>query len=256
MSNPRNDDDLGEIIEALYGIWFAGENEERVFVPYQPKRREPLDLKGLPPTLAEEYVKSQIALNKAEVSRLNFDLKESKKYAREEDATADTARLYNFYDDVRETSVKKCIAQLDVWSRRDPGEPITIQFTSPGGSVFDGLALFDFIKGLSAQGTHVTTVAYGMAASMGGILLQAGDNRVMGANGWLMIHEISAFNVGKASELEDEVKLIKRLQDRALDILSERSTMKKAEIARKWKRKDWWLTAEEAFELGFCDEVR
>jgi ATP-dependent Clp protease protease subunit len=95
-----------------------------------------------------------------------------------------------------------------------------------------------------------------MAASMGGILLQAGSHRVLAPNAYMLIHEVSSLAWGGASELEDEVAFVKRLQDRILDILAERSTMTRQQIARKWKRKDWWLDAPEALRLGFVDEIR
>jgi ATP-dependent protease ClpP protease subunit len=90
---------------------------------------------------------------------------------------------------------------------------------------------------------------------MGGILLQAGDERVIGKNAHLMIHEISAGAVGKLSEIEDEAKFCAMLSDRLVDILAERSTLTPTQIKRRWKRKDWWLSAEEAVELGFADRI-
>lgn len=165
-------------------------------------------------------------------------------------------RIYTFDGPVQRGSVADCIGQLGLWRRQDPAQPIQIVFNSPGGSVFDGLALYDFIQELRGSGTRVDTMALGMAASMGGVLLQAGEERVMSRHSYLLIHEVSSGAIGSMSELEDEVKFSKRLQNRLLDILAERSTLSADQIARKWKRKDWWLDAHEAHELGFCDEVR
>lgn len=175
----------------------------------------------------------------------------------EEAASDDKALIYYFDKDVGNASVRACMSDLAVWSRRDPGADITIVFNSPGGGVFAGMALFDFIEQLKDNGHHVTTVALGWAASMAGILLQAGSTRVIGRNAWVMIHEVSAGAIGTTSEIEDEAKLLKRMQDRVLDIFVERGcTLTKRQIANRWTRKNWWLDSEETVALGFADEVR
>jgi ATP-dependent Clp protease protease subunit len=176
----------------------------------------------------------------------------------EDDRAASThlSREYHFFSSVNGSSVEMCIDSLGHWSRRDPGKEMTIIFNTPGGSVFDGLALFDYIQGLRRKGHHITTKAIGTAASMGGILLQAGDVRVMDTNSLLLIHEVSAGMVGgKTSEVEDFQKLMQRLERRVLGILAERSTMSTAQIRTKWKKTDWWLDADEALKLGFADAV-
>jgi ATP-dependent Clp endopeptidase proteolytic subunit ClpP len=164
--------------------------------------------------------------------------------------------IYTFYGSVNSDSVKTAMRDLGAWARREPEANFRIVFNSPGGSVIDGFAFFDFIKELRSLGHNIETVALGYAASMGGILLQAGDKRVIGSNAYMLIHEISSFAFGKASELEDELKLVKRLQEKALDILAERSTMNKSQIKRKWVKTDWWIDAAEALEFGFVDEIR
>jgi ATP-dependent Clp endopeptidase proteolytic subunit ClpP len=147
------------------------------------------------------------------------------------------------------------MAELGTWSRRTPGSEITVIFNSPGGSVLDGLALFDYLQQLKAIGHPVKTMALGRAASMGAVLLQAGSHRVIGRNAFLLIHEVSHQSVGKVSEMEDSVGFTKRLQQRLLAILSERSHLTEREIQRKWARKEWWVDAEEAVELGLADEL-
>ena len=152
-------------------------------------------------------------------------------------------------------NVDEWIAMLEHWERRDPGEPIVIRINSPGGSVLDGFALFDAILRLRRKGHTITTHGTGMIASMATILMQAGDERVLDANSWFMIHEVSAGAMGKASEMEDSLKLIKRLEDRLVTILAERSVLTKRQIIARTKRKDDWMTAEEAVALGFADRV-
>ncbi len=162
---------------------------------------------------------------------------------------------YHFASAVDSANVKACMAKLTEWHRRDPECDIEVVFTSPGGSVVDGMALFDFITEL--RKTHkVTTSTLGIAASMAGILLQAGDVRVMGKESWLLIHEASFGAGGKIGEVEDTVEWVKKVCDRILDIFEQRAHVKKAFIKRNWSRRDWWISSDEALKHGFVDEVR
>ncbi|MDP8928658.1 MAG: Clp protease ClpP [Actinomycetota bacterium] len=190
-----------------------------------------------------------------EIATAELELKRLERLEGNNGAAAAEACVYSLWGTIDKDRVQRCVDALSTWSRRSPGCDITLIINSPGGSVLDGLALYDFLKELAA-GHHITTVAAGMAASMGGVLLQAGQHRVMGANAWMMIHEVSSLGVGKASDLEDEVKLVERLQTQLVAILSHRSTLTERQIRNRWKRRDWWLTASEAQSLGFCDEVR
>lgn len=199
--------------------------------------------------------RAQIAKLEVETQFETLKMSRYRLSAEAEAAGEDNNRFYTFYGSVGPMSVYTCMKDLGVWARQS-SDPITIVFNSPGGSIIDGLALYDFLRHLSAQDIHITTIGLGMVASMGGVLLQAGDHRILGGNASLLIHEASTGTGGKVSELEDEVAFVKRLQERLLDILAARSTMTKPEIKRRWSRRDWWLDAEESLRRGFCDEVR
>ena len=166
--------------------------------------------------------------------------------------------VFRFDTGVDENSVGRMISHMSLYSRLHPGTDIEIIFNSPGGNVFHGMALFDFIGELRAKGHHVTTHTRGMAASMAGILLQAGDTRVMGREAHILIHEISTLGLGKVSEIADEVEFMKRIQKRIIDIFVKRSGGKITadKIRRNWTKTDWWLSSDEALALGLVDEVR
>lgn len=208
-----------------------------------------------PDDLAEQRVWAEIRKLQVETERAHLELVSLRRRERDAQADAGEAHVYTFYAPVEAESVAGCLAELGRWSRREPGSPITVIFNSPGGSVLDGLALFDYLRRLRATGHHVTTVALGRAASMGAVLLQAGDQRLVGANAFLLIHEVSHTSAGKVSELEDGVDFTHKLQKRLQAILAERSTLSEAQISRRWVRKEWWLDAEEAVSLGFADAV-
>ena len=91
---------------------------------------------------------------------------------------------------------------------------------------------------------------------MAGILLQAGDYRWMGHQAWMMIHRAAFGAIGKTFEIEDEVAWIKRIEDRILEIFEKKSSLTRTKIKRNWDRKDWWISSDEALEMGLIDEIR
>jgi len=198
-----------------------------------------------------EAEEASYALKKVE---FNFE-RDREKRAREL-ACSEYHHIYYFTDTVTASAVKACMQELNYWHHEDPACDMTVIFYSPGGSVIDGMMLYDYLKGLEDQGHHITTVAMGYAASMAGILLQAGNKRVMGREAYILIHEVSFGAGGKIGEVEDEVAFVKKMQSRVLDIFASRSKLTKTAIARKWRRKDWWLDSTEALKLGFVDELQ
>lgn len=169
--------------------------------------------------------------------------------------------VYVFDTDVTDPAVKACMEQLMRWHRMeekagDDPKPIELILQSPGGSIVAGFALYDHVQYIRRLGHYVTTTALGMAASMAGVLLQAGDTRVMGADAFLLIHEGGFGAVGSVGEVEDRLTLHHKMQERILGIFADRSKLSQEEIAEKWKRKDWWLDSTEALKLGFVDEVK
>jgi ATP-dependent Clp endopeptidase proteolytic subunit ClpP len=163
-------------------------------------------------------------------------------------------RVYRFTDAVHETSVNHCMDTLSRWARLSK-DPIEVIFFSPGGEIIQGMALFDFLQGMRANGIKIVTGATGMAASMAGILLQAGDHRWVGEQSWILIHRPSTAAMGTLYEIEDTIEWTKRLEERCMNILMSRSKLTKKDIQAKWKRKDWWLTSEEALDCGLVDEI-
>lgn len=166
--------------------------------------------------------------------------------------------MLNFVGGIARDSAQAAIDKLHLFHKVSPGEPITITFNSPGGSMMDGMALFDYIRFMRDRGHHVTIIALGYAASMAGILLQAADTRVMAKGSWLLIHEVAFGAAGKIGEVEDMYEFGKKLKDQAAAIFVERSggRLTREELDKNWTRKDWWLSAEEALALGLIDEIR
>jgi ATP-dependent Clp endopeptidase proteolytic subunit ClpP len=205
---------------------------------------------------------AEAAEHEAEVKKLDRD-RAVEKREREKHADDYGHRVYEFTGSVDAGSVKTCMKALSSWHRAYPEEAMEIVFFSPGGAVFPGMQLFDHIQWLKAEGHHVTTTATGYAASMGGILIQAGTKRVMTTESWLMVHEVASGASGKTSDIEDEVEFMKRIQARVLQIFADRAAgtnrpkaITKARLKRLSTRKDCWLSSMECFDFGLVDEVR
>ena len=182
---------------------------------------------------------------------------------------------FHFAEPVSEASARMCMASLSTWHRLDPSATFKIVFSSPGGTLVAGMMLFDFIQRMRREGHVVETGALGMAASMAGILLQAGDVRWMGKESYLLIHQMQFHAAGSTGEVEDVVEWIKKATERIATIFAERASqslttrskrdksVKSQTIAQarkflqeNWIRKDWWLTSDEAYRYGYVDEVR
>lgn len=165
-----------------------------------------------------ENLKAQTRKMNLEADKMLMDLNDLK-------ASADEARKFPFFGDVEAASVARCIQTLDMWSRRNPGSDMQITFSTYGGNVIAGLALYDFIGELRGRGHKVTTKALSIAASMGAVLLQAGDERIATRNTLIMLHEGSIQMGGTKGEIEDTTKMWLKLQGKFKGIFTERSGM-------------------------------
>lgn len=202
-----------------------------------------------------EFFATERDKNKQVVAVASME-REMREFAQREMLAADSKHhVFRFIGEVDDHSTQTAISRLASWSRQDPGCDIEFVITSPGGSIVDGFALFDFIVDLRRRGHNITTVASGMAASMGGVLLQAGSHRIAKPGASILIHEGSLIAWGAAAQVDDTVEWGKKLRDRIVDIFVERGKLTKAQFVRKWQRTDWWITADEALEYGFVDEV-
>ena len=145
------------------------------------------------------------------------------------------------------------IAQMLFLDADDPERDIYLYINSPGGSVYAGLAIFDTMNHLRAP---VSTYCVGMAASMGALLLAAGEKGKRSAlpNSRIMLHQPSSGYQGTAADIEIAAKEILGTRERLNRIIAEQTghTLKKisADVDR-----DRWMSADEAVEYGLVDQV-
>jgi ATP-dependent Clp protease protease subunit len=154
--------------------------------------------------------------------------------------------------EINKASVRRVTTSL-IWSMTKGARPIFIFLSTPGGDVDAALALYDTIKGLVDSGVEIYTVAVGECFSAGTIILQAGLKRFITPNTYLMIHEISSWNLGKVSEQLETAHYLKEYQDRVFKILAERSKLGFRAIKKRCLRRNWWLPPEDALKYGFVD---
>lgn len=145
------------------------------------------------------------------------------------------------------------VAQLLFLDADDPDRDVYLYINSPGGSVYAGLAIYDTMNHLRAP---VSTFCVGMAASMGALLLAAGDKGKRNAlpNARIMLHQPSSGYQGTAADIEIAAKEVLGTRERLNRILADVSGQKLGKINTDVDR-DRWMSAEEAIEYGLIDQV-
>ena len=144
-------------------------------------------------------------------------------------------------------------AQLLYLDSVDSDRDISIYLNTPGGSVYAGLGIYDTMQFVRSR---VATICTGMAASMGAVLLVAGEKGMRAAlpHSRVMIHQPMGGIQGQASDIEITAKEILKLKDELYQIISDHSGQAVKKIRQDADR-DYWMTAEEALQYGMIDKV-
>ena len=144
-------------------------------------------------------------------------------------------------------------AQLLYLDSVDSDRDISIYLNTPGGSVYAGLGIYDTMQFVKSK---VATICTGMAASMGAVLLVAGEQGMRAAlpHSRVMIHQPLGGIQGQASDIEITAREILKLKDELYQIISDHSGQTMEKIRQDADR-DYWMTAKEALEYGMIDKV-
>ena len=144
-------------------------------------------------------------------------------------------------------------AQLLFLESLDSGKDIQIYINSPGGGVYAGLGIYDTMQFIKPR---VATICTGMAASMGAVLMGAGEKGMRAAlpHSRIMIHQPLGGAQGQASDIQITAREILKLKDELYQILSKHSGQPFEKIEKDSDR-DYWMTAEEALTYGMIDEI-
>lgn len=174
-------------------------------------------------------------------------------------------------DGVHKESADKLIEELDalygpsavaaqmtigdvVCKADDALESVEVEINSPGGSVFEGQRIYNALRGISERGVEVTTTVNGLAASMGSVILMAGDKRQMTHGSRIMIHEASTIAWGDARTMRKNADLLEGISSEIAGIYAERTGGDEKKI-RNLMFAETWMTADEAKANGFVDVV-
>lgn len=145
---------------------------------------------------------------------------------------------------VEASSFVKELAELDV-------KNIVLRVNSPGGSVYDGVAIMNALRRHPA---NITASIDGLAASAASFIVQAADEVVMGRGSEMMIHDALTYTVGNAAELAKDAEHLDRISDTIAGLYAERAGGTKEEW-RDAMREETWYSAEEAVSAGLADSV-
>ncbi len=179
--------------------------------------------------------------------------------------TSDGERAFDIYsrllneriiflgEDVNEHTANIVVAQLIHLAYEDSKKDIKLYINSPGGSVYDGLAIYDTIQFIAPD---VQTIGIGLQASMGAFLLSSGTKgkRFALPNSRIMIHQPSSGTQGKITDQEITLREGLFLKKRLNEILAKNTGQKLAKIEKDGDR-DFWMSAEESVKYGLIDQV-
>lgn len=167
----------------------------------------------------------------------------------------------NIFGEINEETAKPIIEQLNAildynrdqvleYIKPELIEIVRIRINSGGGCAINGLAIYDLIKSIEAQGVIVVTEAQGVCASMAAILFLAGTYRIVNENAFIMIHELASIQgMEKLHEMETSLAWKKRLQEKFNKIVIENTKITQ-EMLDNYRKDDLWLDSKECEELG------
>ena len=162
-------------------------------------------------------------------------------------------RIVFLGEEVNATTASLVVAQLLYLEAQDPDKDIQFYINSPGGSVTDGMAIYDTMQYIKCD---VSTICIGMAASMGAFLLSSGakGKRLALPNAEIMIHQPSAGTQGQITDMALHLKRLEIIKKRMNHILAD-NTGKPLEVVTADCERDNFMSAEEAKEYGLIDKV-
>ena len=162
-------------------------------------------------------------------------------------------RIVMLNEEVNSSSASLVVAQLLYLEGQDASKDISLYINSPGGSVTDGLAIYDTMQYIKCD---VSTICMGLAASMGAFLLAAGakGKRYALPNSDIMIHQPSGGAKGQATDINIHAQHILKTKEKLNRILSERTGQTYETVAADSER-DNFMDAEQAMKYGIVDKV-
>jgi ATP-dependent Clp protease protease subunit len=155
--------------------------------------------------------------------------------------------------EINEATASVVVAELIHLANEDPDKDISLYINSPGGSVYDGLAIFDTMNYIKPD---VATYGIGLQASMGALLLSSGakGKRHLLPNARVMIHQPSSGTQGKVTDQEISLREAIELKEKLAAIMAKNTGQKLAKVKLDMER-DFWMSSEDAAAYGVVDKV-
>ena len=162
-------------------------------------------------------------------------------------------RIIFLGEDVNEHTANSVVAQLLYLAYVDPQADISLYINSPGGSVYDGMAIYDTMNFIKPD---VATYGIGLQASMGAFLLSSGakGKRFCLPHAKVMIHQPSSGTHGKVTDMEIDMKETLEVKEMLAKIMAKNTGQKLAKVKSDMER-DYWMTPDEAVKYGLIDKV-
>jgi len=162
-------------------------------------------------------------------------------------------RIVFMVGQINDPVANSVIAQLLFLASKDPKKDIQLYINTPGGSVTSGLAIYDTMQYIKCP---VATICFGLAASMGAVLLAAGEKgkRYALPNSEVLLHQVAGGVTGPAADIEITAKQIMKIKNKLNNIIA-RHTGQPLEKVEKDTDRDFYLSAEESKQYGVIDEV-
>lgn len=135
-------------------------------------------------------------------------------------------------------------------SLKDVNKDIVVKLNSPGGDVFAGVEIYNYLASLK---NHVTIEVVGVAASAASLIAMAGDKVIMRTGATMMIHEASTFAYGTKSDIQKTLNALDAIDNSIVNIYAERTGINVDDI-KSMLVEETWLTADEAVKQGFADD--
>ena len=154
---------------------------------------------------------------------------------------------------INDTLANLVIAQMLFLASKDPKKDIQLYINTPGGSVTAGLAIYDTMQYVKSP---IATICFGLAGSMGAVLLSAGEKgkRFALPNTEVLLHQVAGGATGAAIEIEITAKQIIKIKNKLNEILSKHTGQSLKKVEKDTDR-DFYLSADEAKDYGIIDEV-
>lgn len=187
----------------------------------------------------------------------------------------ETSRIINVFGDIDSSMSKEFFTQLNAIDTSDENikiqnnfklskynitcddmkfPPINVYLNSPGGYIYDGLAMYDLVKNRD----DIYCIGMGLVASSA-LFFMLGfkyENRVAYENTSFLVHQASSWTAGRCADMEEDLKETKRLNDIIFNIISKNTKITQAQLEKIYKQKrDLWLDANEAYKYGIISKI-